>query len=167
MRPQREPATPGRSAPVAAALSCAGLCLALALWFGIAAVRAVPGPGPLPLDVVTVHVGDVAVEVEVADTLSSRTLGLQFRESLPEGRGMLFVFPRPDILQFWMRNTPIDLDIAFFAADRRLLNVAQMTAFDDVNIHASHGMALYALEVNRGWFARHGLGPGARLRLPE
>jgi uncharacterized membrane protein (UPF0127 family) len=129
-------------------------------------VRAFAGPGPLPLDVVTVHVGAVPIQVEIADTPRSRALGLQYRETLPDGRGMLFVFPRPQILSFWMRNTPLDLDIGFFTADGRLLNVAQMTAFDDATIHASIGPALYALEVNPGWYARHGLAPGDRLRLP-
>lgn len=143
------------------------LIAALCVGCGLAVLWAFAGDHRVPVGVTTIHVDDVAVRVEVADSPRSRARGLQYRQNLAADRGMLFVFERPGVLRFWMRNTPIDLDIGFFAANGRLLNIARMTAFDDRHLHASDGDALYALEVNRGWFARHGLGPGARLRLPS
>jgi uncharacterized membrane protein (UPF0127 family) len=144
------------------------LAVVACLWLGlVAAWSAASESLPRATSRATVYVDDVAVAVEVVDTPRSRARGLQFRDALPADHGMLFVFERPAVLRFWMRNTPIDLDIGFFAADGRLLNIARMTAFDDRHLHASDGNALYALEVNRGWFARHGLGPGARLRIPS
>jgi uncharacterized membrane protein (UPF0127 family) len=136
------------------------------LWLGLVAAWSIADDWQPSASRTTVYVDDVAVHVEVVDSPPARARGLQFREHLPADQGMLFVFDRPDVLRFWMRNTPIDLDIGFFTAGGRLLNVAGMTAFDDRRIHVSRGDALYALEVNRGWFARHRLGPGARLRLP-
>jgi len=112
-----------------------------------------------------VHVDDVPIEVEVADTPANRERGLKFRRQLAADAGMLFVYEHARPLAFWMKDTPIDLDIGFFDADSRLLNIATMTAYDDRTHHRSVAPARYALEANAGWFARHGLGPGARLRL--
>lgn len=80
---------------------------------------------------------------------------------------MLFVFPKSKKLQFWMKDTSIDLDIGFFDSQGRLLNTTTMTAFDDKTQHSSNGPAKYALEVNRGWFAAHGLSEDAFLVLPS
>jgi uncharacterized membrane protein (UPF0127 family) len=112
-----------------------------------------------------VHVDDVPIEVEVADTPANREHGLKFRRQLAANAGMLFVYEHARPLAFWMKDTPIDLDIGFFDADSRLLNIATMTAYDDRTRHRSVAPARYALEANAGWFARHGLRPGARLRL--
>ncbi len=79
---------------------------------------------------------------------------------------MLFVYPEPGILRFWMRDTPVDLDIGFFDAHGRLINIRRMKALDERTFHESDRPALYALEVPRGWFAEHAISPGAELTLP-
>jgi uncharacterized membrane protein (UPF0127 family) len=113
---------------------------------------------------VWMKVGDQPVLVELADTEEKRRRGLMYRMQLPPDQGMLFVFPASDYLQFWMRNTPLDLDIGFFDKAGQLLETRSMHAFDNRIVRSSRP-ARYALEVNAGWFARHGIGPGARLRL--
>jgi len=72
------------------------------------------------------------------------------------------VFPEPQPLGFWMRNTYIPLSIAYIDADGRIVNVADMAPRDESS-HPSNGPALYALEMRKGWFAEKGLGPGARV----
>jgi uncharacterized protein len=118
-------------------------------------------------EVVTIHVNDIPLTVEVANNPVSRPRGLQEREKLASDAGMLFMFPEPQILKFWMKDTPIDLDIGFFDSEGRLINTATMTALDSKTQHASTGLAQYALEVNQGWFARHGIAEGALLHLPS
>ena len=76
-----------------------------------------------------------------------------FREELPEDRGMLFVFPDERVLEFWMRNTEIPLSIAFADASGRIVRIADMEPLSDAPV-SSGAPARYALEVNRGWFAR-------------
>jgi len=82
------------------------------------------------------------------------------RFSLRPDHGMLFVFPDPQPLAFWMHNTYVPLSIAFIGADGRILNIEDMAPQTDLT-HPSRGLALYALEMKKGWFAERGISPGA------
>lgn len=106
------------------------------------------------------------IYVEIADTPEARAEGLMFRPSLPEDRGMLFVFPEPQTLAFWMRNTSIPLSIAYIDRDGTVLEIHDMEPYSLESV-SSRQPALYALEVNRGTFEGLGIEPGDRLRLPE
>lgn len=117
---------------------------------------------PQSLPITTIRVGPHPVAAEVAATPDQRTIGLMYRFSLPADHGMLFVFPEPQPLSFWMRNTYIPLSIAYIDADGRILNVVEMPARTDA-LHFSRGEALYALEMRKGWFADKGVGPGTRV----
>ncbi len=119
-----------------------------------------------PLPKANVRVNDVPIVVEIARSVTAREQGLKHRTDLASGTGMLFVYPEPGILRFWMRDTPVDLDIGFFDLDGRLINIRRMQALDDRTFHESDRPALYALEVPRGWFAEHAISPGAELTLP-
>jgi uncharacterized membrane protein (UPF0127 family) len=121
-----------------------------------------PDGKPQSLPITTLKVGPHAVAAEVASTPDQRSLGLMYRFSLPADHGMLFVFPEPQPLAFWMRNTYIPLSIAFIDAEGRILNVVEMAPRSDAT-HPSRGDALYALEMRKGWFAERGVAPGARV----
>lgn len=71
---------------------------------------------------------------------------------------MLFVFPQAGKYSFWMKDTPLPLSVAFIAADGSILNIAEMPA-NTRQRHSAQGNALYALEMNKGWFTRHGIKP--------
>lgn len=114
----------------------------------------------VPDAIIEVMIGEHRLTVEVVATPEKRSIGLMFRETLPEDRGMLFVFAGPYTGAFWMRNTRIPLSIAFIGQDRRILNIEDMQPFDEVTQHAPRGAAFYALEVNQGWFAARGIQPG-------
>jgi len=114
------------------------------------------------LPTVSLAIGKHVLVAEVAATPQSRERGLMFRYSMKDDEGMLFVFPEPQRLSFWMKNTPLPLSIAFLDADGVILNIRDMMPFS-TDGHASAGDALYALEMNRGWFAQRGLGAGDRV----
>lgn len=114
----------------------------------------------------TVHVDHIPVHVEIAQNPRAHEQGLQHRTEIPNGTGMLFVYPAPRMLRFWMHQTPIDLDIGFFDVQATLINIRQMSALDDRTFHHSDAPAQYALEVPRGWFADNAITPGAKLTLP-
>lgn len=100
------------------------------------------------------------LRVETVDLPETVERGLMHRDRLDEDAGMLFVFSRPHVMRFWMKDTRIPLSIAFLNTAREVLNLRDMKPLDEQTWHTSAGSALYALEVNRGWFSRHGVKPG-------
>ena len=101
--------------------------------------------------------------VELADDPDERHLGLMHRKSLPEDHGMLFVYPGEAPRSFWMKNTPLPLSIAYLSREGVILNVEDMTPLSVEGV-PSAGAAMYALEVNRGWFEQNGVKPGDRVQ---
>lgn len=108
------------------------------------------------------RIRDVRLEVEVADTPETRTRGLMFRENLPENGGMLFVFPESRRRSFWMKNTLVPLSIAYIREDWVILEIYEMEP-QSLEAVPSRNPARYALEVNQGFFAEHGIEPGSRV----
>ncbi|MCP4284193.1 MAG: DUF192 domain-containing protein [Gammaproteobacteria bacterium] len=115
---------------------------------------------------VAIEVGQVHVLAELANTPKQRRQGLMGRTELGRDQGMLMVFPSPVSLDIWMLNTNIPLDVGFFDDQGRLVNHRSMLPDGGKQIYTSLRPSVYALEVNMGWFERHGLKPGARLKLP-
>ncbi|HEX4919084.1 MAG TPA: DUF192 domain-containing protein [Limnobacter sp.] len=142
-----------------------GCALAISMAFHAQHLQAFESSNPLQTGTIALKVGAVTVRAEVADTPLSRQRGLMHRGSLGENHGMLFVFDRAETQCMWMKNTLIDLDVAF--ADRKgtIINVATMKAGSS-NIHCSAEPALLALEMNAGWFAKQAAGPGTLIELP-
>jgi uncharacterized protein len=105
----------------------------------------------------------IPVEAEFADTEAKKERGLMFRKSLPEYSGMLFVFDPPAQATFWMKNTRIPLSIGFIDREGRILEIRSMKPFDQNIISSISNRVAYALEVNLGWFDRHGVRLGARI----
>jgi uncharacterized membrane protein (UPF0127 family) len=99
---------------------------------------------------------------ETATTTATRTVGLMHRFSLKPDHGMLFVFNAPQPLAFWMKNTFVPLSIAFIGADGRILNIEDMAPQTETT-HPSQGLALYALEMKKGWFAERAIAAGDRV----
>ncbi len=99
-------------------------------------------------------------QVEIAADDASRERGLMFRDSMPAGRGMLFVFDTERPQAFWMKNTRIALDILYFDAQRRLVSASERTPpctlGDACPSYASAGPARFTLELNAG--VAHSLG---------
>ncbi len=82
-----------------------------------------------------------------------------FREEVPEGTGMLFVFEREEILSFWMKNTYVPLSVAYADRSGRILEIHDMEPESLAPVRSSRP-ARYALEVPRGYFERAGIRPG-------
>jgi hypothetical protein len=123
---------------------------------------------------VTVKVAGQRLEAEVAVSPAERARGLSGRDHLERDRGMLFVWPRPGPRRFWMKGTHIPLSVAFLDEQGRILNIQRMAIPetapsgwppDGYRRYPSRGPARFALETNRGWFRRHGITPGDRVRF--
>jgi len=116
-----------------------------------------------------VELGGERYAVEIADDDQERARGLMFRDSLEEGRGMLFIHDREERLAYWMKNTRIPLDILYFDSQLRLVtqqrNVPPCSAGDRCPPYPSRAPALYVLELNAGEARRLDLEDGAVLEL--
>jgi len=129
----------------------------------LAGLAALAGPALAdPLLTFPLKIREHEIRAEVANTEESRRQGLMFRERLGENSGMVFLYPVTEITAMWMRNTRIPLSVAFIDGGGRILNIEDMTPLSE-DAHASRGPAAYALEVNRGWFARRGIKAGDRV----
>ena len=104
------------------------------------------------------------VVIEIAEGDSARARGLMQRTSLPARGGMLFLDDEEKIQTFWMRNTPLPLDLIFVDADSNIVNIAKRARpFTDQTI-SSADSALYVLEVNGGFADRYGIDESMRIR---
>ena len=88
------------------------------------------------------------------------------RKKLAENAGMLFVFKRAETQCMWMKNTLIDLDVAFADDQGKILNVEHMTAGTS-DAHCAKGNARLALEMNRNWFSKRNIRAGQVIQVPE
>ncbi len=91
-----------------------------------AAVHPVSGLAVIPLSVIARN-GRHAFRVELADTEEAQRQGLMFRTELPDDEGMIFPYDGITAQSFWMKNTPLPLDIIFVGPDRKISNIAAMT----------------------------------------
>jgi len=132
--------------------------------FMVACARDAEAPSR-PVVVIEQGSARAAVTVELAVTPQQRAQGLMYRRALDPDAGMLFIFQADSRSGFWMRNTYIPLDIAYISADLTVVDIRQGTPLDET-ILTPAAPYRYVLEVNRGWFAAHGLGVGARVTLP-
>lgn len=127
-----------------------------------AALAALPALAQAPLPRVQLNAGIHVIHAEVAHTFETRTQGLMFRKSLGTSEGMLFVFPEPQRVCMWMRNTYVPLSVAFMDGNGVILNIEDMEPLTE-NPHCSAAAAKFALEMNKGWFAARGVKAGMRI----
>ena len=89
-------------------------------------------------------------KVELADTPEAQAKGLMFRTQLGDNEGMIFPSAVPEQRSFWMKNTPLSLDIIFIGVDGRILNIAANTTPYSTDSVTSNGIASGVLELRAG-----------------
>ena len=103
---------------------------------------------------------DVLVDVELARDPFEWTTGLKFREHLPEGSGMLFVFPYEKSPGIWMKDVPIALDVIFISKDKQVVDFKedfQPCLTDNCETYIPKLPAKYVLEVPAGFVHENGI----------
>jgi uncharacterized membrane protein (UPF0127 family) len=104
--------------------------------------------------------GADTVLAEVASTAEERAEGLMYRDDVPDGTGMLFVFQDSQPRAFWMANTYVPLDIAYMDPSYRIVDIIQMEPLV-TDSYPSSAPSMFALEVRQGWFAEQDIDVGA------
>ncbi|MEQ9640854.1 MAG: DUF192 domain-containing protein [Alphaproteobacteria bacterium] len=138
----------------------------LALFCAGCQATAQPQP-PLPREALVVETAGgarYAFEVEMAITPEQRKAGLMFRTEMAADHGMLFDFGAEDELAFWMKNTPLSLDIIFIRGDGTIVNIHRKTTPYSTESLPSDGPARAALELNAGTARALGIKPGDVVR---
>jgi len=102
--------------------------------------------------------------VELASTPEEQGRGLMFRNALGPYEGMIFPSMPPGPRSFWMKNTPLPLDIIFVGVDGRILNIAARTTPYSLDALASQGPTSGVLELAGGRAAELGIGVGDTVR---
>jgi uncharacterized protein len=103
------------------------------------------------------------IDVEIADNPYEWERGLMYRHSMPEASGMLFIFPRPQLLSFWMRDTYIPLDLIFVDETMRIVTMHKNIQPLSEKRLSSNVAVKYAVEVNAGFCGRYGIKKGDRI----
>ncbi|NNL06505.1 MAG: DUF192 domain-containing protein [Gammaproteobacteria bacterium] len=120
---------------------------------------------PLENEQIKLSINGHALIAEVATNPTGHQCGLAFRDELSSDHGMLFVYPHEQMLRFWMKNTRIDLSIAYLDSDGKILEMHDMDSDDPYRQTNSMQPARYALEVNQGWFSDNGIKVGDRVEF--
>lgn len=102
-------------------------------------------------------------QIELATTWAQRAQGLMYRRALASDAGMLFIYPRDDVITMWMKNTLIPLDMLFIDRRGRIASVAEWAVPLSLAVISSGVPVRAVLEVNAGTVARLGLKPGDRV----
>jgi hypothetical protein len=99
---------------------------------------------------VSIYNKNITFNVEVAKTIEERRTGLMYRKKLLNNEGMLFIFPREKIIQLWMKNTYIPLDVIFISENKVIVDIKKNMEKLSETIVKSKVKSRYALEFNAG-----------------
>ena len=108
---------------------------------------------------------ELTFQVEVADTPTKRELGLQYRRDLAADRGMIFLFPTESEHTFWMKNTPIPLDMIFINSDGKIVGIVEQAVPFSLDSRAVPAASRFVLELNGGIARRNGIKIGDSIRF--
>lgn len=111
--------------------------------------------------------GKARFGVDVAKTPDERAQGLMNVESMPASKGMLFVYPVPQPVAFWMKNTLIPLDMIFADSRGVVVKVHDSAVPGDETSIPGGNDVQFVLEINGGMARMLGITKGSELRHPE
>jgi hypothetical protein len=151
-------------------LTAGALCVAFVFFAYFSGLK--PGLADamlLPIDgtplVVSTGSGDRSFSIEIADTSAEREAGLMFRRTMADDHGMLFVFERTGEVDFWMKNTPMALDLVFVGQDGRVKAIKRGEPESEAIISPGQPVR-FVLELKAGTAAKDGIKEGDFLRHP-
>ncbi|MEO1261356.1 MAG: DUF192 domain-containing protein [Bacteroidota bacterium] len=100
------------------------------------------------------------LDIEKAENDEERALGMMFRRSMPDSRGMLFLFDEARPQSFWMKNTFIPLDIIYIDENKKITTIYANTTPHSETSLPSKGNAQFVLEVRGGFCQDYGVKVG-------
>lgn len=106
----------------------------------------------------TLQVANQTLQIEIAKTEQQKETGLCCRTSLDENAGMLFVYDKPGIYHFWMKDTKIPLDMYWIDAQKTIIYIEHSVQPESYpKSFGPENPAQYILETNAGYAKRHNI----------
>jgi len=117
-----------------------------------------------------IKVGNVTLDVQIADTPDRMTEGLQFQQPLPYSQGMIFIFPQTQIVSMWMKDMQFPLDMIWFDSNGDVVDIEKNLppCSDNSTCAIYNGQmqnAKYVLEVTGGFADKFNITENSRLVL--
>ncbi len=111
----------------------------------------------------------VTFTVEIAKTPKEQEVGLSEKTSLPNDKGMLFVFEKPGFYSFWMKNMKLPIDILFINNNKivTIFENAQppTSSLENLQIYSPSQEADKTLEINAGTSKKYGIQVGDEIKI--
>jgi uncharacterized protein len=120
-----------------------------------------------PEVVLLTRAGEQHVKVEIARSEPEKQHGLMYRQKLEPGRGMIFLWPQPEPLKFWMKNTYIPLDMIFIGGDKHVVYVEENAEPLTTSTRGPDEDSQFVLEVPGGWARAHGVERGVAVKFVD
>ncbi len=155
------PPTPASSAPAPSSPAATTVVTSTAAPKFVTGLNDPSGGHPQPkLPTLKLWVGTNEVTAELAATDQQIAIGMMRRTNMAEMDGMLFLFARPGQRAFYMRNTIVPLSCAYIDPEGTILEIHDMKPLDETPIPSTSDQVQSVLEMNQGWFERHGIKTG-------
>jgi len=136
------------------------LLILLSLYLAASVLHAAP-KAQLDLPKATLTLGTNSLNAQIAADDATRELGLMSRTNLGTDEAMVFVFPKPRSVAFWMKDTPLPLSIAYVGHSGMIYEIRDMKPFDETPIPSASSAVIFAIETSLGWFEKHGVMAGS------
>ena len=117
-------------------------------------------------NLILAKIGKKEILLEVANTQALRADGLMGVKALEYNQGMIFIWPNASRKCMWMKNTLIDLSVAFIDRDRKITEIKELQSESLESICSSRGNIIAAIEMNKGWFKENNIELGVKVLLP-
>jgi uncharacterized membrane protein (UPF0127 family) len=113
-------------------------------------------------------IANKTIQLEVAKTPEQQSMGLMYRSSLPEDRGMLFPIRPARPVQFWMKNCRMSLDIIFLfqGVVKEIAPNVPPCLEDPCPVYGPNNKLIdQVIELRGGWTKEYGLKVGDRIAV--
>ncbi len=115
----------------------------------------------------TIQQGSKVTQLKIAGTDLEKSRGLMGVEKLPTDTGMVFMYEADQVMRFWMKDTPLDLDIAFVQADGVIAEIRTMKAEDLTEVASQSSHIRFCIEMSAGWYAASQVKAGDTINLAQ
>ncbi len=112
-----------------------------------------------------VLVSDNLFKVDIASDITQSKIGLSNRNLNKDNYFMVFILDKPQKVSFWMKNTKIDLSIAFINEESRIVEISNLKANSLKQKISKSNNIKYALEVPKGFLIENQIRVGDYFQL--